>query len=81
MKVVCAHCRKTTSKPAGHVNRAREAGLNIYCNRRCSGLGRRSGKTKAQKVAEKRAYDADYRKKNLTTQRAAVLNADRRVTP
>lgn len=45
-------------------NRARKAGLNLYCNRRCSGLGRRMGKTKAQRVAEKRAYDAEYRAKN-----------------
>ncbi len=65
MKYRCAHCGKTANKAAGHVNRARERGLNLYCNRRCSGLGRRKGKTKAQKVAEKKAYDAEYRQKNL----------------
>lgn len=54
-----------TEKPAGAVNRARAAGLRIFCSRRCAGLGRRKHKTKAQKVEEKRIYDADYRRKNL----------------
>lgn len=66
MKYKCAHCGKVADKSAGHVNRARERGLNLYCNRVCSGLGRRTHKTKAQKVAEKQAYDAEYRVKNLT---------------
>lgn len=65
MNYVCAHCGATASKAAGHVNRARERGLNLYCNRVCSGLGRRKPpKTKAQKVAEKRDYDMEYRRKN-----------------
>jgi hypothetical protein len=70
VKIVCAHCRKKSEKRAGDANRARVAGLNIYCNRRCAGLARRKGKTKAQKVAEKKAYDAEYRKKNLTALKA-----------
>jgi len=37
----------------------------LYCGRECSGLGRRCGKTKAQKREEKRMYDMEYRKKNL----------------
>lgn len=65
MKYRCAHCAKSADKPSGHVNRARARGLNLYCGRRCSGLGRRQGKTKAQRIAEKAAYDADYRAKNL----------------
>lgn len=60
----CAYCNKAGDKPSGEVNRARAAGLNLYCDRRCSGLGRRQGKTKAQRVAEKAAYDAAYRAKN-----------------
>ncbi len=64
MKYRCAHCGKVADKAAGHVNRARERGLNLYCGRKCSGLGRRDGKTKAQRVAEKAAYDAAYREKN-----------------
>ncbi len=65
MKYRCAHCGKVADKSAGHVNRARERGLNLYCNRRCSGLGRRQGKTKAQKREEKRLYDIEYRAANL----------------
>ena len=67
MKFRCAHCGKTADKAAGHVNRARERGLNLYCGRRCSGLGRRTGKTKAQRKEEKRLYDIEYRAKNLET--------------
>lgn len=73
MKYKCAHCGKTNDKWAGHVNRARKAGLNLYCNRRCAGLGRRDGKTKAQKREEKRLYDLEYRAKNL-----AMLKAKKR---
>lgn len=65
MKYRCAHCGKTNDKAAGHVNRARAAGLNLYCDRRCSGLGRRDGKTTAQRKEEKRLYDIQYRAKNL----------------
>jgi hypothetical protein len=67
VKYRCAHCGKTASKSAGHVNRSRALGLNLYCNRRCSGLGRRKPKkTKAQKREEKRLYDIEYRKTSPT---------------
>jgi hypothetical protein len=65
MKFKCAHCKKVGDKPTGEVNRARNAGLKLHCNRRCAGLGRRKGKTKAQKVADKKTYDAEYRANNL----------------
>lgn len=65
MRVRCAHCRRPTEKLAGHVNRARKDGHRLFCGRKCSGLGRRKHKTKAQKVAEKRIYDMAYRAKNL----------------
>lgn len=64
MQIACSHCGKTAEKSAGAVNRARKAGLAIYCNRACSGLGRRKHKSKAQKVEEKRLYDMEYRRKN-----------------
>lgn len=73
MKIKCHHCGKTSDKPVGQVSRAGKAGLNLYCNRRCSGLGRRDGKTKAQRKEEKRLYDIDYRTKNL-----AMLKAKKR---
>src|ERR1700682_3326939 len=66
MKFKCAYCRKVADKPKGHVNRARAQGLNLYCDRRCSGLGRRDGKTKAQRREEKRLYDMEYRKTSPT---------------
>ena len=65
MRFRCAHCQKTRDKPTGEVNRAKEQGLRLFCDRRCSGLGRRKHKTKAQLVEEKRLYDAEYRLKNL----------------
>jgi hypothetical protein len=65
MKFACAHCGKTADRPAGHVNRSRAQGLKLYCGRRCFGLDRRKHKTKAQKIEEKRLYDAEYRSKNL----------------
>jgi hypothetical protein len=68
LKYRCAHCGKTADKPSGHVNRARAAGLNLYCNRRCSALGQCSKirKTRAQKRKEKRLYDIEYRKTSPT---------------
>lgn len=64
-RLLCAYCRKPHGRPPNEVSRARKAGLNLYCNRRCAGLGRRDGKTKAQRRAEKAAYDVEYRAKNL----------------
>ena len=65
MQFQCAHCGKTADRPAGHVNRSRAQGMKLYCGRRCSGLGRRDGKTKAERKEEKRLYDLKYRAKNL----------------
>lgn len=78
MKFKCAYCKKVGDKPSGEVNRARAAGLNQYCNRRCSGLGRRDGKTKAQRVEEKRLYDIEYRASNLAMLKAKKRDYHRR---
>jgi hypothetical protein len=78
MKFSCAHCGKSADRPTGHVNRSRAQGNKLYCGRRCSGLGRRKGKTKAQKKEAKRLYDADYRIRNeaeLKVKRAAYFQA------
>jgi alpha-ketoglutarate-dependent taurine dioxygenase len=61
----CAHCGRTASRTIGHVNRARAQGLNLYCSRKCSGLGRRDKRTKAEKKEAKRLYDLEYRANNL----------------
>lgn len=65
MRIRCAHCKKSVERETGHVNRSRKIRAPLYCGRRCSGLGRRKWKPKAQKVAEKRLYDRAYRAKNL----------------
>lgn len=70
MKFRCAHCGQTADKPPSHVNRSRELGLRLFCDRRCMGLAKRKYKTKAQKVEEKRIYDAAYRHENLATIKA-----------
>jgi hypothetical protein len=65
MKIRCAHCGKASDKSAGHVNRAKAAGLRLYCDRRCAGLGRRKHIPKSVLRFKKKLYDAEYRKKNL----------------
>ena len=62
--IICAHCGQTAMKEAGAVNRSLASGMYVYCGRACSGLARRKGLTKAEKVAAKAAYDAEYRAKN-----------------
>lgn len=61
MKIICEHCGKESDKPVGAVNRAKSIKAPLYCDKKCAGLGRRTHKTKAQKVKEKRAYDAKRR--------------------
>ena len=55
--ITCAYCGKPAEKLTGEINRARKAGLLLYCGRTCSGFGRRMGKTTDQKRAEKAEYD------------------------
>lgn len=66
MEFECAQCGAVANRPAGHVNRSRARGDNLYCGRLCSGLGRRLNKPKAVLVAEKRDYDMRYRALNAT---------------
>lgn len=76
--VICAWCGKTALKESGAINRSRAQGMFLYCGRECSGLGRRKGKTKAEKVSEKAAYDREYRSFNrllLKQKKAAYFQA------
>lgn len=68
--ITCGYCGKRAKKRPIDVARAKSAGLNIYCDRKCSGLGRRTNKSKAQKVAEKAIYDREYRGKNIAAIKA-----------
>lgn len=69
-EVSCSWCGSIAFLENGHINRSRLEGRNIYCGRACSGLARRCGKTKEQKVAEKAEYDKSYREKNRDLLRA-----------
>lgn len=69
----CAHCRKVLHLSTSAVNRAKKKGARLFCDRRCAGLGRRKHKAKAQKIAEKRAYDLQYRADNLAMLKAKKI--------
>lgn len=74
MKLNCAHCGKVANKRSADINRARAQGMNLYCDRRCAGLGRRAApKTIAQRKMEKRLYDQAYRRRHR-----AMLKAKKR---
>ena len=78
MQLICAHCHKPIFHSLGHVNRARKEGRRLFCGRACFGMDRRINKPKAQKVAEKRLYDMEYRRKNrraLKAKKAAYFEA------
>lgn len=58
---ICKVCGCEFNKSIGHYNRAIRCGLNVYCNRACAGIGRRTS------VEEKKAVKAAYDKKIYTT--------------
>ena len=60
----CAHCGKDAAQSASAVNRARHRGSPLFCGRACFGMSRRKNKSRAQRVAEKREYDLQYRAEN-----------------
>ncbi len=53
----CAYCGKQFEKSAGHLNRAISQGLNVYCDKKCAGLGRRTNETTEEKKVYKQWYD------------------------
>lgn len=59
LKIICPACGLEVEKDTSDVNRAKKAGLNIYCSRLCGGIGRR--KTDAEKKTVKAAYDKKIR--------------------
>ena len=70
--IVCPQCGTPAQKRAQDVNRAKRAGMRIFCSRVCSGLARRlvSPPTPEQKKAAKAAYDREYRMRDVAARRA-----------
>jgi len=60
----CKYCGIQLNKTIGEINKAKKAGLNLFCNRICAGLNRRKNKTAEQNKLEKKEYDRLYRAKN-----------------
>ena len=81
MIIACAYCGKEADKPVSAVNRARQAGLRLFCNKACAVLARRAPfKTLQQKKDEKAAYDRIYREKKadlLKAKKAAAYQRKR----
>ena len=67
---ICAFCGNVAQRLPRDINRAAQGGHPLFCNRKCFSLSRRKHKTKAQKVEEKRVYDAEYRVRNPAMLRA-----------
>ncbi len=62
--LVCSHCGTGFEKSVAQANRQRRAlgdRVRFFCTRRCFAASRKSHKSKAQRVAEKAAYDREYR--------------------
>lgn len=57
----CTHCGLYGLKQRGEINRAAKAGLSLYCDRTCSGRGRRKHISDAEKVSRKAEYDRQRR--------------------
>lgn len=78
MRLACARCGTSFFRTASHVNRSRKAGAPLYCGRTCMGMARRVERSKAERVARKAAYDAEYRATNaalLKAKKAAYFQA------
>lgn len=60
--VWCMTCGEPVWKRVSDINRSPTG--RFFCDLKCAGAARCDGKTKAQRIAAKAAYDADYRAKN-----------------
>lgn len=59
MVVKCHHCKKRVEISIGQYNyRVKKHGLNVYCDRICSGKGRRHNRSRQEEKAVKYFYDA-----------------------
>lgn len=78
MKTNCAHCNKEFEIYIGHYNRAKKLGRPVYCDKICSGFGRRKHKTEEQKKREKAEYDKIYSEKNKEKKKRWVVEYRKR---
>lgn len=60
VETTCAYCGTVSLTRLGHYNRSIKDGRKFYCNRTCTGLGRRLNETVYQCKAKKAAYDRHY---------------------
>lgn len=63
MKIKCHQCGIEVEKFTGHVNRALKMGNNVYCGRKCEGIGRQKGYTNEDR--KKIKHDYDQKRKGL----------------
>jgi hypothetical protein len=75
IQVICAGCFKTTLKAVGAVNRARDKGVGLYCNKTCFHMSRRlkNPPSEAERKAAKRLYDKRRREEKGDEIRAKKL--------
>lgn len=65
IKTSCDFCGKEIEKNIGCFNRARKLNRGVYCNRTCSGLGRRKNRTKEELREMDKKRTARYKAKNI----------------
>lgn len=70
ISIVCEYCGDQGQQERGAVNRAIKRNARLFCSKRCAGLARRDGKTREQRVAEKAAYDREYRARDPQRRKA-----------
>jgi hypothetical protein len=80
--LTCGHCGKPLNKLTSEVNRAIKMGMRLYCNRTCSGKGRR--KSDADKKERTWWYDAFNRlavADEIRIKKAAYFKRDYEANP
>lgn len=81
---ICPVCGEKFSRRLAYYKVAQRKGLNSYCSKKCSGIGRRDGKTVEQKKKEKAEYDKKFRyyhKDGIKQRKAAAFKIDYAANP
>ena len=88
IKFTCAYCGKEGTKHISQYHWSIRQGLNQYCNRKCSGLGRRTNETKEEKKVYKQWYDlfiraslTDDERDLMSLQKLVLFHLDYRSNP